>query len=279
MRLHVRVGLVGPDELFRTARRRTGLSQAAFAVRAGLSRATVERAESGRGATSTGVLSKALAAAGLELVPEPVLGPLSEEAVEHLTLSVTRRLYRSLGGQHRDPARDRTANAWRQLLALAGAGRVDLSGPSALGLWLPSVPPPVEVGFEPAPFRVCPETPALRTVPPAPRAGTVRVPLLPLGWVLTAPTPTDLALHPECQAHRRDLLAVASALHADAPQDRAGRRVAAHKDPQHDVEQSVVFHDRALKRFPMPPVTDVRSWRLDDDASLSAWLLHHGIPG
>lgn len=268
-----------PDELFRTARRRTGLSQAAFALRAGLSRATVERAESGRGATSSKVLCRALAAAGLEIVPEPVLGPLSVETVEHLTLSLTRRLYRSLGGRHHDPALDRKATPWRQLLALAGAGRVDLSGPSALGLWLPSVPPPVAVGFALAPFRVRPETPALQTAPPAPRVGTVQVPLLPLGWVLTAPTPTDLALHPECQAHRRDLLAVASALHADAPRDRAGRRVAAHKDPQHAVEQSDVFHDRALKRFPMPPATDVRSWRLDDDASLSAWLLHHGIPG
>ena len=267
------------DELFRTARRRTGLSQAAFALRAGLSRATVERAESGRGAASTTVLSRALAAAGLELVPEPVLGPLSDETAEHLALSVTRRLYRSLGGRHRDPALDRTATPWTQLLALAGTGRVDLSGPSALGLWLPSVPAPVEVGYEPAPFRTRPETPALQVVPPAPRAGTVRVPLLPLGWVLTAPTPTDLALHPGCQAHRRDLLAVASALHAEAPRDRAGRRVAAHKDPEHAVEQSDVFHDRALKRFPMPPATDVRSWRLDDDASLSAWLLHHGIPG
>lgn len=272
-----------PDELFRTARRRTGLSQAAFALRAGLSRATVERAESGRGGTSTDVLSRALTAAGLELVPEPVLAPLSVEIAEHLALSLTRRLYRSFGGRYRDPARDPArdpmASPWTQLLALAGAGRVDLSGPSALGLWLPSVPPPVAVGFDPAPFRVRPQTPALRIVPPAPRAGTVQIPLMPLGWVLTAPTPTDLALHPECQTHRRDLLAVASALHADAPRDRAGRRVAAHKDPKHAVEQSDVFHDRALKRFPMPPATDVRSWRLDDDASLSAWLLHHGIPG
>ena len=274
---------MGPDELFRTARRRTGLSQAAFALRAGLSRATVERAEGGRGATSADVLGRALAAAGLELVPEPVLEPLTDDVHRHLALSLTRRLYRSLGGRYRDPARDPargpTATPWTQLLALAGAGRVDLSGPSALGLWLPSVPPPVAVGFAPAPYCVRPETPALQTVPPAPRAGTVRVPLLPLGWVLTAPTPTDLALDPGCLTHRRDLLAVASVLHADAPRDRAGRRVAAHKDPKHAVEQSDVFHNRSLKRFPMPPATDVRSWRLDDDASVGAWLRHHGIPG
>jgi len=270
---------MAPDELFRTARRRTGLSQAAFARRAGLGRATVERAESGRGVTSSDVLARALAAAGLELVPEPVLAPLTADVLAYLHLSLTRRLYRSLGGRHRDPSTDRSVSGWSQLLALAGAGILDLSGPSALGLWLPSVPAPVSVGFLPKPFQTRPDTPDLAVAPPAQAVGRVEVPLVPLGWVLTAPTPTDLALDPACQAHRRDLLAVARALHAAAPRDRAGRRVAAHKDPRHAVEQSDVFHDRGLKRYPMPPATDVRSWRLDDDASLSAWLQHHGIPG
>lgn len=86
-------------------------------------------------------------------------------------------------------------------------------------------------------------------------------------------------MDPACADHRRALRAVAALLDEQAARDRAGRRTPAHREPRHLREESDVFHTKRLQRHPMPPAGDERSWRLDDDASLSAWLRQHGIPG
>jgi len=86
-------------------------------------------------------------------------------------------------------------------------------------------------------------------------------------------------MDPTCSDHRRALRGVARLLDVQAARDRARRRTPAHREPQHLREEEEVFHTKRLQRYPMPPAGDERSWRLDDDASLGAWLRHHGIPG
>lgn len=114
----------------------------------------------------------------------------------------------------------------------------------------------------------------VRTGCPGHGRAVVRVPLD--RGRLTADPPADLALEPEHAEHRGLLRAVARALHEQAPRDGAGRRARAHQDPDHVAERHEVFHSRSFGASSMPSRTDVRSWRLGDDASLRAWLRRSG---
>jgi transcriptional regulator with XRE-family HTH domain len=66
------------------ARRRSGLTQRALAVRAGTSQATVSAYENGRKQPSVATLSRLLAAAGSRLAVEPAEQPVVQVAEKQL---------------------------------------------------------------------------------------------------------------------------------------------------------------------------------------------------
>ncbi len=176
--------------------------------------------------------------------------------------------------------RERTLPLWCQLRYLAATGQVELHGPAALGLWLPGIAPPavLEAGFRSHPGRHAPTVPDLRLV------GLSRGPARPVtisfaGRSIEAPTPAELALDPRCIRYRTALRSVARVLHDEGPLDDVGRRPAAHRDPDHEREDLEVWHTKRWKKLDMPPSHDRRSWRLDDEASLTAWLRTYGYPG
>ena len=161
---------------------------------------------------------------------------------------------------------------------------MSLSGRAALCLWIPPSEPLTSLDVdlvERPPGTQGREvvTPLLRRRAPRGRTGTVPVPLASWSMQVTVPTPGELALDEECADQRTTLLSVAALLDREAPVDLAGRRVKAHRDPEHTSEQERVFHDKRLHGYPLPAPEDIRSWRLNDDASLASWLQHHGIPG
>ncbi len=100
-----------------------------------------------------------------------------------------------------------------------------------------------------------------------------------IGWGVRVPSPSELALDPACAAHRLGLRAAARVLHDEPARDLAGRRVAAHSDPEHDLEAARIFHTKRWGRLPLPGPRDRRSWRLQDQASMHAWLRSLGFPG
>lgn len=95
------------------------------------------------------------------------------------------------------------------------------------------------------------------------------------GRSIEVPTPAELALDPRCAPYRTALRSVARVLHDEGPLDDVGRRSAGHRDPAHERE---VWHTKRWKQVDMPPAHDRRSWRLNDEASLAAWLGTHGYP-
>jgi hypothetical protein len=108
--------------------------------------------------------------------------------------------------------------------------------------------------------------------------GPAPVVVLPRPRCVVVDPPADLALDPEHALRRPDLRSVARALHAQAPRDEAGRRPRAHRDPDHQLERAQVFHTKRFAHLRMPDATDLRSWRLEDDATLVDWLRRHGYP-
>lgn len=274
---------MNPAEMLRMARRRTGLSQRAFCLQAGLGLRTLQEVESGRTSVSCDWLSRAMAIAGLELVPSITLPEPDPVVRSFLCLSLPMRLYRAVGGRELRPQLDRSDEVWGQLRRLARGHDVALSGRAALCLWLPPVEPLTSLDVDVVPRRVQDdrpvETPALRRREPRGSGACVPVPLGAPYLEIFVPTPGELAFHDECVDERLQLLAVASLLDDEAPVDRAGRRVMAHRDPAHFEEQDRIFHTKRFHPYPMPPAQDVRSWRLHDDASAADWLRRHGIPG
>ncbi len=290
-------------QLVRMARRRSGLSQRDFAALAGVGERTVARWESGQPDGSFAALARALGAARLELVAEPALPEPAAVVLGYLRLSLSRRLYRSLGGTHGDPGTDHQPGPWQDVRRLA-AMTTDpccLVGRHALCLWLPGSAPPTELVVKPRETgvgdgNVLPLVPEVadellqestarvdlaRAVDAADGGDTGYGVVVPVGHgrcVLAEP-PSVLAHHPDCTDRRRELLSVAIALDRGAAVDEAGRRAPGHRGPQHADERWQMFHATKLRHHPMPPEHDARSWRLDDDASLSQWLRRHGIPG
>lgn len=278
-------------EILRAARRRQGWSQRALAARSGVAKSTVAAVEAGRRSPSFDVVTAVLAAAGLELALDVAVPQLDDATVHHLHLSLGSRLHLACGGDGRPdrPARppERRVPSWEALLTLAARHVVHLHGATARALWLPprsSSPVAACVHDRAADGslrrtahpEIDPTLVALRTDCPGhpPPAVTVR-----LGWWdVTVDPPGELALQPEHCEHRAVLRAVARRLHAQAPVDARGRRPRAHRDPHHMLERDEVFHTKRFAAHPMPSRTDVRSWRLDDDASLAAWLRRQGMP-
>lgn len=241
---------------------------------------TLAAVESGRRPPSLAVLTAVLATAGLELaldVPVPVV---DDATVRHLRRSLAQRLHLACGGDGR-PGLGRQPAAWTQLVSVAAHSTVHLHGWAARALWLP--------GGAAAPVQVCASerrpafqpplpTPALDVLPGCGRRrGSPVVVGLAHSRVLADP-PGELALDPEHASHRVVLRAVARLLHEQTPVDAAGRRPRAHRDPDHRRERSQVFHTKRFHRIDMPPRHDTRSWRLDDDASLVAWLRRYDHP-
>lgn len=288
-------------QLVRMARRRSGLSQRDFAALAGVAERTVARWEAGQPDGSVAALARALGASGLELVAEPALPEPAAAVLHHLRLSLTRRLYLSLGGRHLDPQTDRRPGPWQELRRLA-ASTTDpcLVGRHALCLWLPGATPPTELVVpgdsgvgEGTVLELRPE--AADDRPPVSTGTTEAVGavdardgghagygvVVPVGHCrgVRAQPPSVLADSPDCTERRRELLSVAVALDRGAAVDEAGRRTPGHRTPQHAQERWPMFHATRLRHHPMPPEHDARSWRLDDDASLGRWLRRHGIPG
>ena len=274
--------------VLRQLRRRSGDSQRAFAPRHGMALRTLQAAESGARAVSWDVVERVVAAAGLVLVVDE---PLALTALQraHLRLSLTERLWRSFSGAstpvHRHhPRRGSRPDGWVRLVQMAVEGDLLLRGEQALRVWLPvsgSPAPPTWSSTSVVPRHGRVPTAALsagvelaQELP----ADAVPVPLAEPWPVVHVPNPAALALDPAVAGVRRELLTVARTLDAEAPLDDGDRRAPAHRHPDHAAEHTQVWHDRRLKRFPMPPGHDTRSWRLDDDASLRAWLRHHGLP-
>lgn len=249
-----------------------------MATASGVAATTLAAVEAGRRPPTVAVLSAVLAAANLELAVDRPVQPVCRHVRRHLHDSLTVRLLRWLGG-HGDLRRDRTLPLWCQLRALAATGRVELPGCAALGLWLPGIerPPLLEAGFQVHPHAHVPAVPDLRLVTLSFRPAALVIVSI-ASWSVEVPTPAELALDPRCASYRTALRSVARVLHEEGPVDGVGRRTAGHRDPAHHREEHEVWHTKRWKKLPMPPADDQRSWRLNDEASLTAWLRRHGYP-
>lgn len=265
----------------RELRRRQGWSQRELAGRSGVAERTVAALEAGERQPTLALLRRLVEAAGLELALDRLPDDVDEAGRVHLRQSLTQRLHRAVGGDGRPHMRTRPP-LWEQLVQLRARGRVVLHDDLALSIWLP-LGEPLEHGVVcltpndvwPA-DRPLPSTPGLEVMSGCALhpAGLVEVSLE--CWRVFVESPADLALL--MPAWRPALRAVAALLHDEGVRDEAGRRVRAHADPRHALEAGEVFHTKRFGSLPMPPQADRRSWRLDDDASLAAWLRRYGYP-
>jgi DNA-binding XRE family transcriptional regulator len=276
-------------EVLRAVRRRQGWSQRELARRSGIAQSTVAAVEAGRRSPSVGLVSAVLAVAGLELTVDVAVPPPDEATVRHLHLSLGSRLHLACGGDGRPDRRPAPGTGpvpvWTALLALAARHTVHLHGATALAVWLPvgTVAPAVvcvhdgrlDGGLTAAPPSV---DVALVEVRAGCGSHTGHAVAVRVGhWQVAVDPPGELALRPEHVQHRTALRAVARRLHEQAPVDSAGRRTRAHRDPDHLDEHDRVLFDTRLPAFAVRSPSDVRSWRLDDDASLVAWLRRQGF--
>lgn len=291
------MSVVDGGELLRAARRRAGLSQRRMAERAGVGLTGLVAAESGRGPVSWATVTRVLAVAGLEPAFDVRRGEPCEHVVRHLHLSLSERLYVALGGAVDSRMALRVPPhpaAWPFLPAWTRAGRLAVRGPSAVGLWVPGVPPVAELvlavrdtrpGAWPegaaAAQAVAQAGAAARTAARAAGVRLVEGPInptcsvtvpLPVG-VLHAPPPHELALDPACAPWRRALRVAAGLLDQEAARDQVGRRAAAHQVLDREGEDERMRWSRPWGGTLKPPdVLDGRGWRLGDEASFSSWL-------
>ena len=268
--------------MLRMARRRAGLSQRAMAARAGVGITTLAAAESGKQEPSLRVVYAVLSVAGLELTVAAPPPPPCRHVLAYLSWSLSARLHMSVGGSGW-PKYDRDLPVWRQLQQLSAAGTIFLTGPPAVGLWLPGLlhEAPLPIGLADAHGVPPPPSPtpdlAVR-VAERPVDCTVSIPLVPR--CLWTPPPAALALRPDCAPWQRALRAVATVLDGNGARDAAGRRVAAHREPARDDETGRLLYARRWSRSLLPPdAVDGRGWRLNDDAGMRAWIEHRGRRG
>lgn len=267
-----------PAQMFRAVRRRQGWSQRELAAHSGVHARTIAAVESGERIPTLDVVRQVLTVAELELTVDAVPPPVSDDVRRHLRQSLTERLHRSLGGGGM-PHRSRpAAPVWDQLVRLASCGNLVLHEELALAVWLPPNEPVLRgsvcfTRLQPWPVPVTPDL-AVHEACTAHAAAVVAVSVD--SWTIGVDPPADLALDPGLGHERQRLRAVARLLHDEAPLDRTGRRVRAHREPAHAVEQAYVFHTRRFRHRAMPDETNRRGWRLDDDASLAAWLRRYG---
>jgi transcriptional regulator with XRE-family HTH domain len=242
--------------LLRDARRRQGLSVRAAAAHCDVPRATWAGWESGQTSPSARTLDSVLAVLGLDLrlIARPTEPPGQEAVRRHLRLSLSDRARTALG---------------RFLPQVAAACRDQprlLTGPAAVGVWLPCV---VARGPLPLPAPEIPGLIALRLDKPYDGRGRS---------VAYVPPPAAL-ISAGAERSWPALLTAARLLDEHAPLDAAGRRLPAHRDPDEEREQADLGHTLLWGgRGPVPVVPqNSRAWRLDAPATLDEVLQRQGF--
>ena len=263
-------------EALRIARRRLGCSQRELALRAQVSASTVAAIESGERAASLPTMAALLETADLELTVDLLAPPVSAPRRAYLHLPLPVRVRVAFGGQGQ-PAYP-SHRPWSQVMRLSAFGQVSLSAPLAVGVWLGGLDAPQvwEVTFTQLRSGTVPATPDLVVVHSAQTLSAAVDTGLGAPWAIRVPAPAELALDPACAEHRLSLRAVARLLHEEPCLDDGSRRVPAHRDPQHQAEALRIIHTKRWARQ-APPGKALRSWRLQDAASMKAWLrsLHY----
>lgn len=231
-----------------------------MSVRAAASRCDVPRAtwsawESGTTTPTVARLREVLSALGFDVrlsreQPEP---PGVERIRRHLRGSISGRARQALG---------------EQLPAVLAACRVAprlLTGPAAVGVWVPHV-----VARGPLPLPVAPAQGD---------AAWIRVRLEDAhASYVDVPPPSQLLL--DGRADQWPGLLTAHRLLAEGPRDLAGRRLPAHRDPDERRERLDLVHTLtwgARSFFPVSE-TDSRAWRLDAAATLDDLLEQQRLP-
>lgn len=273
------------DEFVRSLRQQRGLSQRALAQLAGVSTSTVARIEAGAADPSWRVISRLAAACGRDLAVALPAVPADEATTTWLHLSVSERLYRSLGGQF-SALRDRSTPVWTELGALSEAGLVVVAPEASLGVWLPAV-------RAPDPFPVTVVAPWWRRDPlavskasrsltvsfgPASLTGLVPVGVTHRRDVLVhPPSAPQLAVDPMLSARLRG---VASLLDGGRQRDGGGRHVPAHRfsTPVAEFERVLGTKRYGLVARDRPDPRRRRDARLDGEASFQWWLSRRGYP-
>jgi transcriptional regulator with XRE-family HTH domain len=274
---------VDAAEVVRALRRRCGCSQRTLAALSGVPLSTIAAIESGSRQPSVRTLDRLLAAGGLDL--EMVERRLDEPAaalVNHLQRSTSQRLWEALGGHGRvrpGPA----LPVFEVLASLARSHLVVLTGPAALGVWLPGrrAAQPLPVHVEPRDLAVGPRV-AMGGLLEA-QEGIPDVAVATVGVAVDVAigvaTPWALRLDRACAHERNELRDVARLLHDGGARADAGRRVPAHRDPREPREFWSLYHRKVISfgSRAAPSVLDSRSWRLDEAASLAQWLRERGV--
>lgn len=243
--------------LLRDARRRHGLSIRGAAVRCDVPHTTWADWESGRSAPTTARLEGVLRhlALDLQLVPRPSAGGDVTTLRAYLRRSLTYRARQALDEQ------------LASTLAAAGEFPRLLTGPAAVGIWVPHV-----VARGPLPLPPVPPTPGLVVLRlddgsfAEPRA-RVAVP------------PPDVLVSDGLHERYPQLITSVRLL-ADRARDAAGRRLPPHRDPDEareraDLQLALTWAGRG--RLPIEE-TDSRAWRLDAPATLDEALLWNRLP-
>ena len=241
--------------LLRDVRRLRGMSVRAAAARCDVPRATWAAWEAGSTTPSAARLDEVLRAVGFDLrltrtQSEP---PGVEDVRRHLRASVTVRARRALGEQL--PA---------VLSACRTAPRL-LTGPAAVGVWVPHV---MARGPLPLPAASARSSPDLVRI---------RLDDRPHFYV-DVPPPAQLLL--DGRAEQWPSLLTAHRLLTDGPRDLADRRLPPHRDPDERREGADLRHTLtwgARSSFPVSE-TDSRGWRLDAAATLDDLLERQGFP-
>lgn len=244
-------------DLLRDARRAHGLSIRAAALRCGVPRTTWAAWEAGRTTPGAVRLDELLAVLGLDLrlVRRQAEPPGVEAVRRHLRRSLTDRARLALGEQ------------LEQVLAACRQQPRRLTGPAAVGVWVPKVVARGPLSLPPA----------------APGAGDVplRLDRHERGGPARASVAFPGALLAEgAAASWPGLVTSVRLLRTESPRDLAGRRLPAHRDPDEDRElrdvgQTLMWGGRG--GMPVDE-TDGRGWRLGGAASLDELLQRKGLP-
>ena len=244
--------------MLRAARRRRGLSIRAAARRCDVPQATWADWEAGRSTPSVARLDGVLRALSLDLRlsgradDEP---PGEAAVVAHLRRSLSWRARQALGTQ-----------LPTTLVAAAAVPRL-LTGPAAVGVWVPCV---VARGPLPLPpVGTSPSLVHLRLDDGSSLGPRARVAVEPPEVLLDA----DLG-------DRYPQLRTAVRLLAQRRTDAAGRQLPPHRDPDEarehrDLMQALTWAGRG--RLPISD-TDSRAWRLDAPATLDEALMWSNLP-
>lgn len=261
-------------QLLRSVRQLQGWSQRDLAERLDVSKSRVGAWEARERPLPSDVLERLLAEVGLDVALVAVDSGATEPMVRHLRRSTSARLLGALAGRPLHRAAAAHVPAWVALVRLARQGRVQLTGPAALGVWLPGVVAPV-----PLPVRA--ETAAVELLevhplrPPRP-GGTVRV-AVAANAAVEVDGPVLLAMDADCLAHAVELRRASRLLHTRAGRDRAGRQAPGHRSPREDRERRDLSTSFTYAYGPLPDPVDSRGWRVDGPVSLDQQLVDLGL--